>query len=127
MKKLLLTLGIIIILVGCGSSVSKDSRYKTISNGELKSIIDKNENILIVDVRSPQEFEDGHIENAINIPNDTIENSEIKVLDDKDKKIVLYCRSGSRSKEASQKLLDMGYKNIYDFGSINNWDGKLIK
>ena len=81
---------------------------------------------LIVDVRRPDEFAEGHIKGAINVPNETIEGEQPEALPDPDQLLLIYCRSGNRSKEASQKLADMGYTNVYEFGGINTWQGEIV-
>ena len=79
---------------------------------------------IILDVRTPEEFADKHIPGAINIPNETIGAAEIPELPDKDQLILVYCRSGNRSKQASEKLVALGYTNIVEFGGINDWPGE---
>lgn len=82
---------------------------------------------IILDVRRPDEFATGHIPNAINIPNESIGTDEISELPDKDQLILVYCRSGNRSKQASQKLVKLGYSNVVEFGGINDWKGEIEK
>ena len=84
------------------------------------------ENAVLLDVRTPQEYREGHIPGAINIPNETIGTEEIPELPDKDRLIMVYCRSGNRSKQASEKLATLGYTNIVEFGGINDWPGKTV-
>lgn len=79
---------------------------------------------IILDVRTEQEYESGHIPNAICIPNESIGDSAPKQLPDKSQLILIYCRSGRRSKQAAQKFADMGYTNIREFGGINTWQGE---
>ena len=81
---------------------------------------------IILDVRRPDEFEAGHIPNAINVANETIGTAEIPELPDKNQLIMVYCRSGRRSKEASEKLVKLGYTNIVEFGGILNWTGEVV-
>jgi phage shock protein E len=100
--------------------------YHKISQEDAKARMDKNAKVVIVDVRSPGEFKDGHIKNAINIPLESI-NSEPKELPDKNAEILVYCHSGRRSKLASDKLVELGYKGIYDFGGINTWKYEVVK
>ena len=82
--------------------------------------------VIVVDVRTKGEYEEGHIENSILIPNETIEKDPPEALPDKKATILLYCRSGNRSRQAAHKLLDMGYQNVYDFGGIGNWSYGLV-
>jgi rhodanese-related sulfurtransferase len=83
-------------------------------------------NVVLVDVRTPEEYREGHIPGAINIPNETIGTGEIPELPDKDQLILVYCRSGRRSKEASEKLVKLGYTNIVEFGGILDWTGETV-
>ena len=81
---------------------------------------------IILDVRRPDEFAAGHIPNAINVHNESIGTSDIPELPDKDQLIMVYCRSGRRSKEASEKLVKLGYTNIVEFGGILDWKGEIV-
>ena len=81
---------------------------------------------IILDVRRPDEFALGHIPNAINVPNETISTAPIPELPDKNQRIFVYCRSGRRSKEASEKLVALGYTNIVEFGGILDWTGDIV-
>lgn len=95
--------------------------HKIITPVEAKKIIDENMNIEIVDVRDEDELVEGYIENSILIPLDTFKkNAEIK-LKDKNKKILVYCRSGRRSAMACDILDELGYSDVYDFGGIIDW------
>lgn len=117
MKKILLSL-VMIMLVGCSNS--KDL-YKTITGEEVKGLINNNE-VIIIDVRSSSEYEVKHIEESINIPLDTISKSELEnVVDNYESSIVVYCQSGNRSRQAVELLNNLGYTNVYDLGSIDNW------
>ena len=82
---------------------------------------------IILDVRTPEEFAGGHIPGAINVPNETIDTAEILELPSKDQLILVYCRSGNRSKQAAKKLSALGYTNIVEFGGINDWQGEIEK
>ena len=81
---------------------------------------------VLLDVRRPDEYAAGHIPNAINVPNESIGTDEIPELPDKDQLIMVYCRSGRRSKEASEKLVKLGYTNIVEFGGILDWKGETV-
>ena len=81
---------------------------------------------IILDVRTPEEFHGAHIPDAINIPNETIGTEEIPQLPDQEQLILVYCRSGNRSKQASEKLVALGYTNIVEFGGINDWPGETV-
>ena len=95
--------------------------YTQISQDEAKEMMQQDDGHVIVDVRRPDEFVAGHIPGAICIPNETIESEQPEELPDTDQIILIYCRSGNRSKQAAQKLFDMGYTNIYEFGGIIDW------
>ena len=100
--------------------------YKQISQDEAMKIMDEESGYLIVDVRRPDEFAEGHIEGAINVPNEGIAEEMPEELPDKDQLLLIYCRTGRRSKEASEKLAKIGYKNVYEFGGINTWTGTIV-
>lgn len=82
---------------------------------------------VLLDVRTQEEYASGHIPGAICIPNETIGSEEIPELPDKDQLILVYCRSGNRSKQASQKLAEQGYTNVVEFGGINGWTGEIVQ
>ena len=81
---------------------------------------------VLLDVRTLEEYREGHIPGAINIPNETIGDQDIPELPDKEQLILVYCRSGNRSKQASEKLVKLGYTNIVEFGGINDWTGETV-
>ena len=112
---LALMLGVF-VFAGC----SNDG-YDKISAEEAKTIMDTKTNYIIVDVRRPEEFSDSHIKNAINLPNENIEFYAETKLPNKDQLILVYCRSGNRSKQACEKLVKLGYTNLKEFGGINDW------
>ena len=96
------------------------SAYHKIDAKEAKSMIDSKK-VTIVDVRTEQEYKEKHIPNSILVPNETVEEEAVNKLPDKDAILLVHCRTGIRSKQASDKLVKMGYKNVYDFGGINDW------
>jgi len=100
--------------------------YTQISQEEAKEMMEQDDEHVIVDVRRPDEFAAGHIPGAICIPNESIESEQPEELPDLDQIILIYCRSGNRSKQAAQKLFDMGYSNVYEFGGINTWTGEVV-
>lgn len=100
--------------------------YRQITMKEAVDIMEQESNYIILDVRRPDEFSEGHIPNAINVPNENIGNTEISELPNKEQLILVYCRSGRRSKEASQKLVKLGYTNIVEFGGIIDWKGEIV-
>lgn len=93
---------------------------------EAITMMESENDYIILDVRTPEEFADKHIPGAINIPNETIGAEEIPELPDKDQLILVYCRSGNLSKQASDKLVRLGYTNIVEFGGINDWLGETV-
>ncbi|MCR5419778.1 MAG: rhodanese-like domain-containing protein [Lachnospiraceae bacterium] len=93
----------------------------------LNKLIEENRDALIVDVRTFDEYKMGHIPQAMNLPNETINNVPPVGLKDKGHKIIVYCRSGMRAKDAAAKLKMMGYTNIINGGGINSWKGGLEK
>ena len=101
--------------------------YRQITMNEAVTMMAQERGYIILDVRRPDEFAAGHIPNAINIPNESIGTLEISELPNKDQLIFVYCRSGRRSKEASQKLVNLGYTNIVEFGGILDWQGETVK
>ena len=115
-----LIMTIAFILGSCGTG------YKQISQDEAMQIMEEESGFLIVDVRRPDEFAEGHIEGAINVPNEGIAEEMPEELPDKDQLLLIYCRTGRRSKEASEKLAKIGYKNVYEFGGINTWTGTIV-
>ncbi len=119
----------VLLLAGCTAptGTNKDATYKQISMSEAVTMMENEDGYIILDVRRPDEFAAGHIPNAINIPNESIGDAEIAELPDKDQLILVYCRSGNRSKQASQKLVKLGYTNIVEFGGINDWQGEIEK
>lgn len=115
------------LLTGCAVSTDKDVTYTQITMSEAVEMMESESDYIILDVRRPDEFATGHIPNAINIPNESIGTDEISELPDKDQLILVYCRSGNRSKQASQKLVKLGYSNVVEFGGINDWKGEIEK
>lgn len=125
MKRLLVLLvAALVMLAGCSAG---SAAYKQISQTEAKQMMQQNDGYVIVDVRRQDEFDSGHIKDAILIPNESITDQKPSELPDLNQVILIYCRSGNRSKQAAQKLADMGYTNIYEFGGINTWDGEIVK
>ena len=100
--------------------------YNKITAEEAKEIIDTQE-VIILDVRTKEEFKEKHIEGALLIPDYELEKLAKSKLPDKNKKILVYCRSGNRSKSAARLLIDMGYTDVYDFGGIINWPYETVQ
>ncbi len=95
--------------------------YETITAEDAKKIMDSGEDIIILDVREQDEYDEGHIAGSILIPYTQIENKAEEMLPDKDKKILVYCRSGRRSKIAAESLSKLSYTNVKEFGGITDW------
>ena len=127
MKKLIPILLSALMFTGCsGTSNSQTNTYRQITMDEAVTMMAKETGYIILDVRRPDEFAAGHIPNAINVPNESIGTDEIPELPNKDQLIMVYCRSGRRSKEASEKLVKLGYTNIVEFGGILDWKGEIV-
>lgn len=126
MKKLIPILLSALMFTGCsGTSNSQTNTYRQITMDEAVTMMAQETGYIILDVRRPDEYATGHIPNAINVPNETIGTAEIPELPDKNQLIMVYCRSGRRSKEASEKLVKLGYTNIVEFGGILDWKGEI--
>ncbi|WP_300357294.1 rhodanese-like domain-containing protein [Fusobacterium sp.] len=100
--------------------------YKRISQEKAKEMFETSDKYIILDVRTKEEYKEGHIKDAINIPNEDIFDDDI-LNEELDMPIFVYCRSGHRSLQASAKLALLGYTNIYEFGGINTWKYEIIK
>ena len=135
MKKLILMILFIVIIIICicilmvrKSKIAEESNgIKHVSMDEIVKIMKESENYIILDVRTIEEFNEGHIKDAICIPNETIDENVTEELPDKDQLILIYCRSGNRSKQAANKLKDLGYTNLIEFGGIKDWKGEVVK
>ena len=128
MKKLLI-LALSLFLAGCMVTKTSETSgsYKTISSAEAQQMIEDNKDALILDVRTAAEYESGHIPNAVNLSNEDIQAGKVDSLKDKSQLIMVYCRSGNRSRQAAQKLAELGYTNVVDFGGIQSWQGDIEK
>ena len=122
MMPLLLTLAL--TLTGCAAPQASALSYRQITAQEAMDMMTAEKDYVILDVRTVQEYESGHIPGAICIPNETIGSADVPELPDK--LILVYCRSGNRSKQASGKLVQLGYTNIVEFGGINTWPGETV-
>lgn len=125
---------LLILLAGCSSNADEtemtemnSGTYQQISQDEAKSIMDSQSGYIIVDAREQYEYDEGHIKDAIVIPYTEIEAKAEKMLPDKEQLILVYCRSGRRSKIAAQSLADMGYTNVKEFGGIIDWQYDIVK
>ena len=127
MKKLIPIFLSALLFTGCaGTSNNQTNTYRQISIDEAVAMMKQETGYIILDVRRADEFAAGHIPGAINVPNESIGTDDIPELPDKDQLIMVYCRSGRRSKEASEKLVKLGYTNIVEFGGILDWKGEIV-
>ena len=127
MKRLIIGFLIVILLSGCAATKEENKiMYNKITAEEAKEIIDTQE-VIILDVRTQEEFKEKHIEGALLIPDYELANVAKSKLPDKNKKILVYCRSGNRSKSAARLLIDMGYTDVSDFGGIINWPYETVQ
>jgi len=125
MKNVLSILLAVLLLTGCAAPAEGGS-YRQISMNDAVTMMEEESGYIILDVRTSEEFADKHIPGAINVPNEIIETEALSQLPDKDQLILVYCRSGNRSKQASEKLVALGYTNIVEFGGINDWPGETV-
>ena len=123
MKKLILLLLAVMMLTACGQDKENDQGavYVNITAEEAKQIMDSEEGYIILDARTQEEYDEGHIPGAIVISHEEIAEKAEDVLTDKDQLILVYCRSGRRSKIAAEALVELGYTNIKEFGGIIDW------
>ena len=134
MRKFIITTLTVFLLLGitsCGTKTKEHlsetmNTYTQISMEQAITMMEEEKDYIILDVRTPEEFFEKHIPNAINVPNENIGTEEISELPDKEQLILVYCRSGNRSKQASEKLVALGYSNVYEFGGINSWPGETV-
>ncbi|MBQ6426325.1 MAG: rhodanese-like domain-containing protein [Clostridia bacterium] len=133
MKKTLALLLAAVLLVpaGCSPMPTEDvvlnRGYTRISQEEARKMMEREDGHIVLDVRRQDEYDAGHIPGAILLPNESIGTERPEELPDPDQIILIYCRSGNRSKQAAKKLADMGYTNVYEFGGITEWTGDITK
>ncbi len=138
-KRALLLITALLLLPGCASGAAAPETgsaqavtappadgYRQISQEEAMRMMELDDGHIIVDVRRQDEYDAGHIPGAVLIPNESIDTEPPAELPDFDQVILVYCRRGNRSKVASQKLADMGYTNVYEFGGIESWTGEIV-
>ena len=123
-QKILAALCLALLLAGCTSLDS--AGYTQVSSEKAAQLMEDYDDEIVLDVRTPEEYAEAHIPGAINVPNEEIGEEPIAELPGKDQIILVYCRSGNRSKEAAQKLADQGYTNVVEFGGINDWHGETV-
>ena len=123
MKKLFFLFLAVMLLTACGQDIENDQGavYVNITAEEAKQIMDSEEGYIILDVRTQEEYDQGHIPGAISISHEEIADKAEEALTDKDQLILVYCRSGRRSKIAAEALVELGYTNIREFGGILDW------
>ena len=125
MKRIIPILMVLLLLSGC-TTQSTEKTYRQITMEEAVTMMEEATGYTILDVRTAQEYSEKHIPGAINIANESIGTEDIPELPDKDQLILVYCRSGNRSKQASEKLVKLGYTNIVEIGGINSWPGETV-
>ena len=131
MKKVIIILIILLVIIGGVIMLNKNTEKETtnqiqyVSMDEITTIMQENTNYIILDARTIEEYNEGHIPNAICIPNETIDETVTTKLPNKDQLILIYCRSGNRSKQAALKLQQLGYTNLVEFGGIIDWNGEI--
>ena len=116
-----------LLLCACGTPSGGTAAYRRVSADEAARMMKIERDYIILDVRTAEEFADGHIPGAVNIPNEEIGTAEIAKLPNKSQLILVYCKSGRRSKLAAEKLAKLGYTNIVEFGGILDWKGEIEK
>ncbi|MHB1485759.1 MAG: rhodanese-like domain-containing protein [Saccharofermentanales bacterium] len=128
---ILTTVILLSVLSGCAAKNTEDSSvskvFKKISAQDAKAMMEQNKDAIILDVRTLEEFNEGHIKNAVLIPDNEIIAKAESVLTDKNALILVYCRSGRRSALAANDLVTLGYSNVYDFGGIIDWGYEIVK
>lgn len=122
---MLLTLALPFGCVGCSNGGS--ATYEQIGGAEAKALMDSESGYIIIDARTQEEYDEGHIPGAILIPEYEIADRAEKELPDKDQLILVYCRSGRRSKIAAEELVKLGYTNVKEFGGIIDWEYEIVK
>ena len=125
MKRIIPILMALLLLSGCATQSAKKT-YRQITMEEAVTMLEEETGYTILDVRTAQEYSEKHIPGAINIANESIGTEDIPELPDKDQLILVYCRSGNRSKQASEKLVKLGYTSIVEIGGINSWPGETV-
>ena len=128
-KQLLAVLLCVLMLcTGCAenSGQVEEPLYSSITMEDAATLLESENDYLILDVRTEQEYFSGHIPGAMCIPNEDIDETVVEILPDKEQVIFVYCRSGNRSKQAAEKLANLGYTNIVEIGGVKDWPGDLI-
>jgi rhodanese-related sulfurtransferase len=122
MRNVLLTIcAVCLMLTGCGD----ETAFKHLTHDEARKMIASNPDVIILDVRTPQEFEKKHVFNAVLLPIEDLREGDFSKLPDKNATILVYCWTGRRAQDSAQILIDNGYKNVYEFGGIVDWVGSV--
>lgn len=114
-------------IAGAETPAMQAKGYTTISAEQAKELMDTEMDYILLDVRTQQEFDEGHLPGAVLLPNEDIVNASPELLPDKEQLILIYCRSGNRSKQASEKLAALGYLNLFEIGGILDWPYEIVK
>ena len=120
----LLSIFLVIVLTGCGTPLQPKTEYKKISPQEAQTMM--SDDVFILDVRTQEEFDEGHINNAVLLPDYEIKEKTESVIADKNQTVLVYCRTGVRSETASKELIEIGYTNVFDFGGLVDWTGEIV-
>ena len=119
---------VLMLCTGCAENSGQDEEplYSSITMEDAATLLESENDYLILDVRTEQEYFSGHIPGAMCIPNEDIDETVVEILPDKEQVIFVYCRSGNRSKQAAEKLANLGYTNIVEIGGVKDWPGDLV-
>ncbi len=133
MKKYLISIAVMLsvfMLASCAANAAETSapeaEYHKITAEQAKERMGSGDELIVLDVRTQDEYDAGHIEGAVLLPNETITDTQPDLLPNLDAEILIYCRSGNRSAQAALKLIAMGYTNVYDFGGIIDWPYDVV-
>lgn len=121
MKKFLLIICAAMMLVGCGGA-----KYNHLTHDEAQRLLAADQNIILLDVRKPDEYEKKHIPNAVLLPIEELREGNFSALPDKDRKIIIYCWTGRRAEDAAAILIEAGYTKVYEMGGIVDWKGSVV-
>ncbi|MCR4676695.1 MAG: rhodanese-like domain-containing protein [Sphaerochaetaceae bacterium] len=129
MRKVILILLTVVVLsaVSCAKGSGEEASYRQVSAAEAKRLMEVESSYVILDVRTQEEYEESHIPGAVVLPYDEVPSRAQDLLKDKNQLILVYCRSGNRSRKASQSLVNLGYKNVVEFGGINSWPYEVVR
>lgn len=120
MKRFVVLIVITLLLCGCGDKENNEIKPGKINCAEMKEIMEKDGNARLIDVRTEEEYNEGHLDGAMNIPVDNIESIQAMSSVNLDTPIIVYCRSGQRSARAEEELKSYGYSKVYDLGAMSN-------